>query len=115
MRRLVTLTENRTLVAGYSYAYRRSKEWIVFLPESGAGFQTGSRAELKMLIGQSMAAKFNFLAVNKPGISPKGKNLHEFEASFRRDYRVSDALQTMKTIIPAGTKFAWSATPKALI
>jgi pimeloyl-ACP methyl ester carboxylesterase len=104
MRRLIELSENRTLIAGYSWAAKRSKDWIVYLPESGAGFQTGSRAELKKLIGSKPASRFNFLALNKPGIGPHRTDRKAFEASFRRDYRIKDALQTMKTVIPASDK-----------
>jgi pimeloyl-ACP methyl ester carboxylesterase len=102
MRRLIELSENRTLIAGYSWARGRSKDWIVYIPESAADFQTGSREELKRLIGTGLARKFNFLAINKPGVGPQKIDRAAFEASFRRDYRIKDALQAMKTVIPAG-------------
>lgn len=104
MRRKILLTENRSLVAGYSPAPRPSRDWIVFLPESNADFQSGSRTELKKLIGPSLAARFNYLAVNKPGIGPKKTDRIAFENSFRRHYRVQDALKTMRDIIPPGDK-----------
>jgi pimeloyl-ACP methyl ester carboxylesterase len=104
MRRLVNLSYNRTLIAGYSWAPQSTKDWIVFLPESNADFQTGSRAELKKLIGTKVASRFNFLAVNKPGIGARRQDRQAFEASFRRHYRVADALQTMSTVIPWSDK-----------
>lgn len=104
MRRQIQLSENRNLIAGYSLAPVKTRDWIVFLPESGADFQAGSRAELKRLIGSAMAERFNFLAVNKPGVGPRKKDRKAFEASFRRHYRVRDALQTMKEIIPPQDK-----------
>lgn len=104
MRRLVHLSENRTLIAGYSWARKSTKDWIVFLPESNADFQTGSRAEIKKLIGTRVASRFNFLAVNKPGIGARQQDRQAFEASFRRHYRVADALQAMNTVIPRGDK-----------
>lgn len=104
MRRLIQLSENRSLIAGYSYVRGRSREWIVYLPESAADFQTGSRAELNRLIGGKIAWRFNFLAINKPGVFPRKTDRDAFEASFRRHYRVQDALETMRTVIPRGDK-----------
>ena len=104
MRRLVPLSENRNLIAGYSWARKPTKDWIVFLPESNADFQTGSRTEIKKLIGTKVAARFNFLAVNKPGVGARIQDRQAFEASFRRHYRLADALQAMNTIIPRGDK-----------
>lgn len=101
MRQTISLSGHRTLIAGYSLATERSREWIVYLPESGASFQTGSRAELKRLLGPKLAAKFNFLAINKPGVGPRGTDKKVFEQSFRRHYRIRDAIATMKAIIPA--------------
>lgn len=105
MRRRIFLSQERSLIAGYSYAPQRSKEWVVFIPESGASFQTGSRAELKKLIGTKTANQFHFLAVNKPGVLPQGRLDRElFEVSFRRDLRVADTLKAMKDLIPSGDK-----------
>ena len=104
MRKTISLSQDRSLIAGYSLAAKPSRDWIVFLPESGADFQTGSRSELQKLIGSRLAAQFNFLAINKPGIGPRKTDKQAFERSFRRHYRVRDALDTMKAVIPAGDK-----------
>ncbi len=104
MRRLIQLSENRNLIAGYSLAPVKSRDWIVYLPQSRAHFQRGSRRELKSLIGSAQAARFNFLVVNHPGAGPGKTDALAFERSFRRHYRVSDALATLKEIIPKHDK-----------
>ena len=104
MRRTIPLTENRSLIAGYSLAPRPAREWIVFLPESNADFQAGTRGELKKLIGSVLASKFNYLAINKPGIGPRRTDRAAFERSFRRHYRVADALAAIKAVVPKSDK-----------
>lgn len=80
------------------------RDWVVYLPESGAAFQSGSRAELKQHVGADLAARLNYLVVNKAGLRPRGKDLAVFDKAFRRDLRVRDALAAMKRLIPAGSK-----------
>ncbi|NJM09682.1 MAG: alpha/beta hydrolase [Bdellovibrionaceae bacterium] len=104
MRMTISLSQNRTLIAGLSKAEKRSRDWIVFLPESAADFQTGSRSELVRLIGRGLAAHFNFLTINKPGVGPRKVDREAFERSFRRHYRVKDALAAMKAVIPPGDR-----------
>lgn len=97
---VVKLKQNRTLLASSSLAKFKSKRWIVFLTESGSEFRGADRKELENLVGPRIARHFNFLVVNKPGLSPNGTNHELFEKSFRRAKRIDDALITMKTIIP---------------
>jgi len=104
MRKIIPLSHNRSLIAAYSRADRPARAWIVFLPEAAADFQTGSRAELKRLIGARLAAEYNYLAINKPGVGPRRLDKVAFERSFRRHYRVKDALAAMRAVIPMKDK-----------
>jgi pimeloyl-ACP methyl ester carboxylesterase len=74
------------------------------LTESGAEFQAGRREELKQLLGPKLAASFNYLVINKPGLLPGKVDKKAFESSFRRYRRVSDSLATLRKIIPARDK-----------
>jgi pimeloyl-ACP methyl ester carboxylesterase len=99
----IPLSQGRHLIAGVSYV-PDSRDWIVYLPESGAEFQSGSRAELYRHLPASSASAFNYLAINKTGLSPRGKNRAVFNRSFRRDLRVRDALATLKAVVPTNGK-----------
>lgn len=74
---------------------------MVFLSESGSDFRFGDHEELESLVGARAAREFNFLVVNKPGLEPDGMDRELFERSFRRSYRIEEALVTLKTIVPA--------------
>lgn len=102
--RKIPLGSRAILYAGLSRARRRTRNWLVLLPESGAGLLRGTRAELEELVGAELAKSFHFLVINKRGLSPKGKNAQEFEAAFRRRSRISDAVNAMSRVIPAGDK-----------
>lgn len=104
MRQKIPLSQDRSLIASYSRAGRGIRRWLVFLTESGACFQPGTRQELKMLLGPTLARQFHYLVINKPGLNPKGKDRQAFEHSFRRQLRIADALETMRKIIPRGHK-----------
>jgi pimeloyl-ACP methyl ester carboxylesterase len=103
MRQIIPLSQNRQLIAAYSKAARPSRRWLVFLTESGAEFQPATRAEAKTLLGD-LAEEFNYLVINKPGLNPSGKDRVAFEHSFRRGLRISDALEAMRVVVPAGDK-----------
>jgi pimeloyl-ACP methyl ester carboxylesterase len=100
MHKKISLAGGRSLIAGFSKASSKHKNWLVFLPESGAEFQGGGRQELKRLLGGKLAAQFHYLVINKNGVSPDGVKAQAFEMSFRRQRRVQDALSTMKQLIP---------------
>jgi pimeloyl-ACP methyl ester carboxylesterase len=104
MQQKISLSGRRSLIACFSKAKPKRKvpckNWIVFLPESAAEFQEGRRQDLRELLGARMAANFNFLVINKPGVSRAGVHQHTFELSFRRQKRVKDALSAMKQVIP---------------
>lgn len=100
MLRRVSLSGGRSLVAAYSTAGRKSKNWLVYLPESGSVFQRTTRAELSRLLGAKLANHFHFLAINKPGQGPHSTHARQFEQSFRREHRVEDAIKVLKNIIP---------------
>lgn len=97
---VVSLKQNRSLIASYSFAKSRTKRWIVFLSESGSDFRHADRKELESLVGKRVARHFNFLVINKPGLFPKRTDRKAFELSFRRILRIQDFVHTMKTIIP---------------
>ena len=99
MQRTIPLKSKRALIASYSLAKRRTTRWVVFLQESGAEFQYAERAELARLIGGRLARQFNFLVINKPGLGPGGTDHAVFEKSFRRAYRVDDALTAIDEIV----------------
>lgn len=97
--------QNRSLLASFSLARGKSKDWIVFLPESGAEFRHADRKELESLVGGSVARHFNFLIVNKPGLNPSKRTDRDlFERSFLRARRIEDALTTLKVVVPRGHK-----------
>ncbi len=100
MRKQIALSHNRSLTVCYRKADVRSKQWVVFLQESGAEFQDSSRSELEFLIGRDLSKAVNFLVVNKPGVTESGVHKEEFESSFRRNRRVKDALTAIQAIIP---------------
>jgi pimeloyl-ACP methyl ester carboxylesterase len=100
MQKKIRLSGGRSLIAGLSKGSRLARTWIVFLPESGAEFQDGKRADLNRLLGKKLAAHYNFLIINKNGVTEDGIKSHAFEQSFRRPLRVKDALTTMKQLIP---------------
>lgn len=104
MLRKISLENGRMLVAAYSRGGAHLRDWLVFLPESGAEFHSGSRAELKGLLGRRIASKFNYLVINKPGVGPKGIDAEAFERSFRRRTRIRDYLAAMKVVIPANDR-----------
>lgn len=104
MRRKIQLSHNRTLWACYSRVKPRTGNWIVFVPESGAEYMNGSRAELARFLGASLARQFNYLAVNKPGVGPFTTDKDMFERSFRRELRMRDTLAAMKAVIPKGDR-----------
>lgn len=103
MLRRISLSQDRFLYAGFSKA-RGSRNWVVYVPESGAGFQDGSQSELRQHLKPSLAAKFNYLVINKSGLRRSGTDRQVFESSFRRDLRVEDALKAMWEIVPADGK-----------
>lgn len=96
----VPLKQGRSLMAAYSLAKPGTKKWIVFLTESSSPFREGGRNELEDLVGPRIARHFNFLVVNKPGLSPEGIDRARFEESFRRSRRIADALTTINSLIP---------------
>lgn len=104
MLRTIPLTSGRSLIAAYSLAKNSTRHWVVFLTESGAEFQPGRREELKQLLGARLAAKFNYLVVNKPGLGPKGVDRARFEESFRRPRRIQDTLAALEAVIPKSDK-----------
>jgi pimeloyl-ACP methyl ester carboxylesterase len=101
MRKKISLAGRRSLIASYLLAPNKSRRWVVYLPESNSEFQSAHRLEIRSLLGPRLSKDFNFLVINKPGISAKKTNLLAFEQSFRRKRRVSDYLTTLKEIVPA--------------
>lgn len=100
----IALRGGRSLIANYSLAKRKTRHWVVFLPESGSDFRHGDRQELVSLIGARAAKKFHFLVVNKPGLEAKRTDRALFESSFRRTKRIEDALAAINTVIPRGDR-----------
>ncbi len=96
----VRLSHSRMLIAGVSRV-AGSRDWVVYLPESGSGFLNGTRAELRRHLPARVAARFNYLVINKTGLSAGGVDRPMFERSFRRDLRVRDALAALKKLVPA--------------
>src|SRR5689334_5257144 len=99
----IQLKGSRFVVVGYSRV-RGSRDWVVYVPESGADFHYGDRYELRRHLVPSLAAKFNYLVINKAGLTSRGTDKSVFERSFRRDLRVADALKAMKRVIPRNDK-----------
>lgn len=104
MQQIVNLKQKRTLIATLSKAAAKTRRWLVFLPESGAEFHGGTRRDIIALLGADLAAKFNYLVINKPGLSPQGLDSETFESSFRRQRRIGDALQALKAVVPVRDK-----------
>lgn len=104
MRHRLHLSQNRFLYACHTRARSNSRLWLVYLPESGASFHTGSRTELRSLIGREQAERFHYLVINKPGLTPAGKDSEVFERSFRRRLRIEDALYAIEAVIPRGDR-----------
>ena len=100
MQKTIRLKGRRSLTASFSRAQTKSTDWIVFVQESGASFSRAKRSEINALLGSKLASRFHYLVINKPGLNPRGVDTPKFEKSFRRAKRVSDALETMKKIIP---------------
>lgn len=102
MRHRLQLPLDRFLYACSSRARRDLGLWLVYLPESGASFHTGSRSELKSLVGGVVAERMNYLVINKPGLQPGRKDADVFERSFRRRLRIEDAVRAVQAVIPKG-------------
>jgi pimeloyl-ACP methyl ester carboxylesterase len=100
MHQKIKLKYRRSLVAGLSMAEPAVKRWVVYLPESDSEFQEGRRQEARRVLGKKLSREFNYLVINKPGVTPHHMNARVFERSFRRERRVQDALITMKSLIP---------------
>lgn len=92
--------KKHSFFAGYSLAPNKERQWILYLPESGADFIRGSRTDLKQLVGSNLVHKFNFLVVNKAGLLPLSTHHKIFELGFRRQKRIDDALLALNSIIP---------------
>ena len=101
---IVPLKSGRFLIASYSLTKHDSRDWAVYLPESGAGFLYANRSELIELVGTEAARKLNFLIINKPGLYPWGIDKDEFERSFLRQRRIEDAIAALKAIVPEEDK-----------
>lgn len=95
---------NRSVVAGFSLASKRSRNWVVFLPESGSDFRWGDRRELASLVGARVAKRFNFLVINKSGVGPEKTDRRMYENSFRRQHRIADAVAVLQEMIPKGDR-----------
>ena len=104
MRTLIRLEKGRSLIAAHSLSVIEGAPWLVYLPESGADYYNGSRAELARLIGPALGRQFNYLAINKPGISPRRFDREAFDQSFLRPVRIADALATISHLIPKNAK-----------
>ena len=98
----VILKGGRSLLASFSFTKKKSRHWVVFLPESGSDFRWGDRGELEHLIGSRASRHFHFLVINKPGVEVDKTQKAVFEQSFRRLQRIEDAVKTLKTVIPRG-------------
>ncbi len=96
----ISLKQGRSLIAAFSLAKVKTKHWLVMIPESATAFRYADRNELVSLVGKKVATHFNFLVINKPGLSPTTTDRDLYERSFRRLKRIDDALITLKAIIP---------------
>jgi pimeloyl-ACP methyl ester carboxylesterase len=96
--------DERNIFATYSLAPKKSRNWIVFLPESGSDFRRGDRREIASLVGPRVAKSFNFLVVNKTGVGPDGTDRTMYELAFRRVTRIDDALAAINAVVPRGDK-----------
>jgi pimeloyl-ACP methyl ester carboxylesterase len=99
----VRLSQGRKLIAGVCLS-PGSRDWVVYLPESGSGFQYGTRRELERHLPPKVAAAYNYLVINKTGLAPDRKDRAAFESSFRRNLRVQDARAALKQVVPANGK-----------
>ena len=97
---VIGLKNHRWLMASSSLALKKTRRWVVLIPESGSEFRHGRRSELATLVGSKISKKFNFLVINKPGLTAELTDKIIFEKSFRRPKRIEDSLTTLKTIIP---------------
>lgn len=97
----VALTRNRFLIASIVKSESASQDWLVFLPQSAAEFNSASRSELKKLLGPDLSRRFNYIVINKAGVTKRDHNAQMFEQSFRREVRIRDILQTLKECVPA--------------
>ncbi|MGZ3722380.1 MAG: hypothetical protein ACXVA9_05590, partial [Bdellovibrionales bacterium] len=70
MRKVVHLGNRRSLIAAYSFAKTRTNNWMVFIPQSSADFHSAVRGDFNWLLGAKLAAHYNLLAINKPGLGP---------------------------------------------
>lgn len=100
-RKLIPLPGERALVASYTLAKRKSRKWVVFLPESGSDFRDGDRELLASLAGAA-GRRANFLVINKPGVFDGHEDRAMFEESFRREKRIADNLLALRAIVPKG-------------
>lgn len=98
-RRLIPLPGARALVASFSRAKRESRQWIVFLPESGSEFRDGDRELLESLTG-TWGRRAHFLVINKPGVFDGHEDREMFEVSFRREKRIADNLRALRAVVP---------------
>ncbi len=98
--KLIQLKQGRSLIAAFSFANIKTKHWLVLLPESGSDFRYADRKALESLVGKKVASHFNFLVINKPGLSTKATDRDMYESSFRRLRRIDDALITLKAVVP---------------
>ncbi len=97
----ISLSRGRTLIASMVRSELPSRDWLVFLPQSAAEFNSASRSELKRLLGSDLSRRFNFLVINKAGVFERNINTQMFEQSFRRELRIRDILQTLRECVPA--------------
>ena len=100
MRKKVLLKNGRSCLASYSLTKPAVPRWLVFVPESAAYFQHGTRNEFSSMIGAKQAKNFNYLVLNRPGVLPKKINATAFENSFRRKRRIEDALAVIDSVVP---------------
>jgi hypothetical protein len=104
MQSKILLKKDRFLIASFTMAPKISSTWVVFIPESGSDFRFGERAELSALVGAHAAKKFNFLIINKTGLTSESTDKIVYEKSFRRKRRIEDSVVTLKKMIPRGHK-----------
>ena len=112
MKTIVKLSGGRALIATHpSLNLRRQTvpnpggaPWLVYLPESSPDFYRGSRGELRRLIGPTLGARLNYLAINKPGVGPNGVDEEQFDRSFLRPRRLADARRALTQIIPSSAQ-----------
>jgi hypothetical protein len=95
MFRELLLSDKRSLLI-QEETQPETRDWIVFLPGSGAELWDLGEDEKRALFNERKA-KANLLVINKPGIAWGGRvDKKIFEESFRRDRRVQDYLEVME-------------------